>query len=77
MRSLLLWIIAGVLGPGLISLGVPFLVGMALSIPFALLAGWSFAGSLTTTTHECGWCGRRFTGPYEWVCPDCEGEASR
>ena len=72
-RPLVLWIVASsicIAGP---ILGAPLWLTVVLASPFASLAG----GYLIEPPkrHVCGWCGRRFRGPYEWVCPDCEWEA--
>ena len=62
------WIVANVLGLGLPLVGVPLVVAVIVAAPFALRAGWL----LVPAVHVCGWCGRRFSGPYEWLCRDCE-----
>ena len=71
-RSLLSWIGASLLVIGLAMLGVPVVIAVMVAAPFAFYAGWTL---IPARSHECGWCGCRFTGPYDWVCPCCEGNA--
>jgi hypothetical protein len=73
VASLALWIAAGLLALVLPSLGMPFPWSVVVASPFAFLAGWQLHRA--RRPHRCGWCGRRFGGPHEWCCPDCEGAA--
>ena len=70
MKALWLWIVACTLVLGLTVLGLPFVLVVLIASPFAALAGWNLIEPLPQR-HTCGWCGRRFGGPYDWCCPEC------
>lgn len=69
MTALRYWLIACALCIGLTVAGVPIVGVVLVSSPFAALAGWHL---IDAPRHTCGWCGRRWSGQYEWCCPDCE-----
>jgi hypothetical protein len=54
--------------------GLPLPLVVLVSAPFSALAGWYLVQPIPPS-HVCGWCGRRFGGPYEWVCQECESVA--
>lgn len=72
MKALAFWLVAGTITTVSAIFGLPLSLTVLLACPFAALAGWYLIKP--PERHACGWCGRQFSGAYEWCCPNCEGE---
>jgi hypothetical protein len=66
VRALRWWQAWFIAGAAAIVLPLPW--SIVVAAPFALWAGWHL---IDQPPYECGWCGRRFGGEYDWCCPTC------